>query len=142
MMVRERWATFLVDKQAKALNLASAAILLIGTFIFAGPALAQPSDPCPTGQLGTGTGQDIVINRKCTVGMGTYNYGNVNIIAKGSLVFEENVRNEKIDFWAKSAVFLPTPPVSCRRTPSDSEFSAGCSPFIFTARTTALAERG
>ena len=34
----------------------------------------------------------------------TYNYGNVNIIAKGSLVFEENVRDEKIDFWAKSIV--------------------------------------
>lgn len=40
---------------------------------------------------------------------GTYNYGNVNIIAQGSpllpqgsLVFEENERNEKIDFWAKS----------------------------------------
>jgi hypothetical protein len=95
-------ATFLVDKHAKVFNLASAAVLLMGTFIFAGPALAQGQDPCPTGQLGTGAGQDIVINRPCTVGMGTYNYGNVNIIAQGSLVFEENVDNETIDFWAKS----------------------------------------
>jgi hypothetical protein len=99
MMVREWGATILVDKQAKALNLASAAVLLIGTVIVAGPALAQTPDPCPNGQLSVGTGQDIVINHPCTVGMGTYNYGNVNIIAKGSLVFEENVPNEKIDFW-------------------------------------------
>jgi hypothetical protein len=88
-MVREWGATFLVDKHAKALNLASAAVLLIGTFMIAGPALAQGQDPCPNGQLPTGgTGQDIVINHACTVHLGTYNYGNVNI-ANGSLVFEE-----------------------------------------------------
>src|SRR5262245_30028998 len=103
MKGREWGATFLVDKHPKALNLASAAVLLIGPFMFAGPALAQTPDPCPNGQVPMGTGKDIVIDKQCTVGKtGTYNYGNVNIIAKGSLVFEENVRNEKIDFWAKS----------------------------------------
>jgi hypothetical protein len=101
MMARERRAA-VADKQAKALNLVRVAVLLIGAFIFGGPALAQAPDPCPGGQLPAGTGQDIVINHPCTVRMGTYNYGNVNIIAKGSLVFEENVRGEKIDFWAKS----------------------------------------
>jgi hypothetical protein len=45
MMVREWGATFLIDKHAKALNLASAAVLLIGTFMIAGPALAQGQDP-------------------------------------------------------------------------------------------------
>ena len=71
MMARERRATVLADKQAKALNLVRVAVLLIGTFIFGGPALAQTPDPCPGGQLPTGTGQDIVINHPCTVRMGT-----------------------------------------------------------------------
>jgi len=100
-MARERRGTFVIFKRAKATNLAVAAFLLIGTFIFAGPALAQ-TDPCPHDQLPTGTGQDIVINHTCSVIGGTYNYGNVNIVAKGSLVFEENTRNERIDFWTKS----------------------------------------
>src|SRR5262245_1406705 len=98
-------ATFLVDKHAKALNLASAAVLLIGTFMFAGPALAQNPDTCAGGQLGPGNPanpQDLLISGECHVGSGVYSYRNVNIIAKGSLVFEENVRNEKIDFWASS----------------------------------------
>src|SRR6476620_11588219 len=100
-MMRERGATFAVFKQAKAINLASAVVLLIGAFLFGGPALAQ-TDSCPNGLLSAGTGQDVVINHKCSVTGGTYNYGNVNIIAKGSLVFEENTRNERLDFWTKS----------------------------------------
>ena len=100
-MMRERGATFVVFKQAKAINLASAVVLLIGAFLYGGPALAQ-TDPCPNGLLPAGTGQDVVINHKCSVTGGTYNYGNVNIIAKGSLVFEENTRNERLDFWTKS----------------------------------------
>jgi hypothetical protein len=100
-MVRERGATCVAHKQAKAIKFVSAAVLLIGTLIFGGPALAQ-TDPCPDGKLPAGAGQDIVIDHNCSVVGGTYNYGNVNIIAKGSLVFEENVRNERIDFWTKA----------------------------------------
>ncbi len=101
-MTRVCGVSFAVRKQAKALNLACAAALLLLTFLFAGPALAQLPDPCPTGQLGMGGGADIVINKRCNVGSGNYNYGNVNIIAGGSLVFQELIPNVKIDFWAKA----------------------------------------
>jgi hypothetical protein len=145
-MGREWGAKFVVHEWTKALNLASGAVLLIGTFIFAGPALAQP-DPCPGGQLPTGTGQDIVIDKQCTVGKtGTYNYGNVNIIWNGSLIFQENVRNERIDFWAKSILVenkgsLLTASTGVVSPYSErSGFSGGCSPFIFTALTRALKE--
>ena len=102
-MVREWGAKFLVHKQAKVLNLTRAAVLLIGSLLIAGSARAQVPDPCPTGQLGMGMGQDIVINKRCNVGSsGSYNYGDVNIIAGGSLVFQELLPNVKINFWAKS----------------------------------------
>ena len=56
-MMRERGATFVAHKLAKAINLASAVVLLIGMFLFAGPALAQTAD-CPTeGLLPAGSGQ-------------------------------------------------------------------------------------
>src|SRR5262249_40677417 len=60
------------------------------------------ADPCPNGTLPPGTGQDIVISTPCNVGgqvpTGLYQYGNVNIIAGGSLNFSD----AKIDFWAKA----------------------------------------
>src|SRR5215831_798824 len=109
-MVREWGATFLVRKQAIALNLASAAVLLIGSLLAAGSARAQAPNPCQSGNLDPGSGQDLMVgptmapDKKCHVGgvNSPYNYGNVNILAGGSLVFDEPLSNGKIDFWAKS----------------------------------------
>jgi hypothetical protein len=114
-MVRERGATVAVFKQAKPMNFkqakpmnfAVAAVLLIGTLLFGGPALAQ-ADPCPNGLLPAGTGQDVVINHKCSATGGTYNYGNVNIVAKGSLVFEAmsgSTFGPNRSWWRMAAVF-------------------------------------
>ena len=88
---------------------ASIAISLLRAVLIAGSgaALAAPfPDPCPTGFLDKGTGQDIVIYKECHVGAGTYTYGKVNIIQngaqKGKLVFDELIPDVKIDFWASS----------------------------------------
>jgi hypothetical protein len=107
-MVREWGAKFINHKHAKALNLASAAVLLIGSLLTAGSARAQAPNPCQSGSLDPGGGQDLMVvptmapDKRCHVGSGTYNYGNVNILAGGSLVFDELLPDVKIDFWAKS----------------------------------------
>ncbi|HZM07304.1 MAG TPA: hypothetical protein VFC11_02490, partial [Methylocella sp.] len=66
-----------------------------------GPGGRSP-DPCPTGNLDTGTGQDLVINKECHAGSGKYLYGKVNIIKNGKLIFDEKIADVKIDFWASS----------------------------------------
>ena len=53
---------------------------------------------CGTQALPTGTGKDLVVNGVCTVGAGTYTYGNVNIVNGGSLRFGDTAT----DFYAKS----------------------------------------
>ncbi len=53
---------------------------------------------CGTQALPTGTGKDVVVNGLCTVGAGTYTYGDVNIVNGGSLRFGDT----KTDFYAKS----------------------------------------
>jgi cell migration-inducing and hyaluronan-binding protein len=45
-----------------------------------------------------------VVTSPCTVGPGEYHYGNVNIIAGGSLTFDEKATASKIDFWASSII--------------------------------------
>jgi hypothetical protein len=50
--------------------------------------LAPPSQP----------GTDLLVKVPCQVGAGTYQFGNVNIIAGGSLIFADAT----IDFWATS----------------------------------------
>ncbi|MGH7933352.1 MAG: hypothetical protein ACREQN_09305, partial [Candidatus Binataceae bacterium] len=48
--------------------------------------------------LDQGTGEDLVVDTACTVKGGTYNYGDVNILEGGSLIFTDTTT----DFWAKS----------------------------------------
>jgi hypothetical protein len=67
------------------------------------PPLARAqSDPCPNGILLAGNGGDIVIAKACaadgSVPNGLYQYGNINIIADGSLSFADAV----INLWAKN----------------------------------------
>jgi hypothetical protein len=114
-MVRERGATFVAHKLAKAINLASASVLLIGIFLFAGPALAQPaSDTCSTGKLDPGNldnPPDLIIDHECHVsGAASYYFNNVNIIAdstrgtRGKLVFDEDPHSPFTGFLARSIV--------------------------------------
>ncbi len=76
-------------------------ILLAGLFCL-GVVSQCHADDCPNGILPPGTGQDIVISVSCTVDgsapNGLYQYGNVNIIANGALMFDD----VKVDFWAKN----------------------------------------
>jgi hypothetical protein len=64
-------------------------------------ALAQ-NDPCPNGILPAGSGADIIINKACAADgsapNGLYQYGNINIVANGSLSFADAV----INLWAKN----------------------------------------
>ncbi len=54
---------------------------------------------CKNGPLASpGTGKDLVVTGTCTVGAGTYNYGEINILAGGILQFGDTVT----DFYAKS----------------------------------------
>jgi hypothetical protein len=114
-MVRERGATFIAHKLAKAINLASAAVLLIGIFLFAGPALAQEVDICQGGKLGPGdqnNPKDLTIGGDCHVGTGFHYFNNVNIIGTsvfasgpkthGKLIFDD-VPVETV-FYARSIV--------------------------------------
>jgi hypothetical protein len=54
--------------------------------------------PCANGKLNPGNGEDLTVSTPCSVGGGTFHYGNVNIIKDGSLNFDD----KNIDFWAKS----------------------------------------
>ncbi len=62
---------------------------------------AEAADSCANGILAPGTGDDLLVTGSCTVGAGTYHYGNVNIIEGGTLQFIESTKAET-DFWAKS----------------------------------------
>lgn len=56
---------------------------------------------CPDGmmdQLPAGTGEDLEVVGACTVGPGTYHYGDVNVLAGGTLTFTDS----EIEFWATS----------------------------------------
>ncbi|MGA2400870.1 MAG: G8 domain-containing protein, partial [Syntrophobacteraceae bacterium] len=56
---------------------------------------------CTGGALPAGSGENVVVSGTCTVGAGIYRYGNVNIIAGGTLKFIESP-NAGTHFWAKS----------------------------------------
>jgi hypothetical protein len=118
-MVRDQGATFVAYKLAKAINFATAAVLLIGTFLFAGPTLAQPREveTCPTGRLNDRPGggdfinpPDLLIDHECHVGIGWFGYNNVNIISgglpgnrtHGKLIFVEDRDGTSIQFYAHS----------------------------------------
>ena len=75
----------------------------------AGGTLAPPSQP----------GSDLLVNVACQVGAGTYQFGNVNVVAGGSLIFADAT----IDFWARSILVendgsliagSPTAPIGTR----------------------------
>ncbi len=53
---------------------------------------------CSGGALTPGNGEDLEVTGMCTVGVGTYQYHNVNIYGGGTLAFGD----AKIDFWAES----------------------------------------
>jgi Pentapeptide repeats (8 copies)/G8 domain len=59
---------------------------------------AGAPDPCANGKLNPGNGEDLIVSTPCSVGGGTFHYGNVNIVNNGSLDFDD----KNIDFWAKS----------------------------------------
>jgi hypothetical protein len=113
-MVRERAATLVACKLAKAINLASAAVVLIGIFLFAGTALAQQVDDCPNGKLDPGDQKnppDLIIGQECHVGRGVHYFNNVNIITgnapgmprtPGKLIFDDD--SYGIGFSARSIV--------------------------------------
>jgi hypothetical protein len=117
-MVRERRATFVGHKKAKAINLAAAAGLLLGVFIFDAPALAQQVVTCPpSGRLNDTPGNftdppDLLIDHECHVGIGGFVYNNVNIISGGTpsapthgrLIFDEDRDGTDIKFFARSIV--------------------------------------
>jgi hypothetical protein len=84
---------------------AAALIVLAMQICSAGAAHAAGLDKCsPSGNLGPGTGNDLLIDRYCAVGVGTYHYRNVNIVSGGALVFAEKATtlNGVINFWANS----------------------------------------
>jgi G8 domain-containing protein len=86
-------------------GLASAALVVLALVAHGiGSAEARPSRACPGGVLPPGqtNGRDLVVRTHCTVGPGTYNVGNVNILAGGTLVFTDPPSSGATDFWAKS----------------------------------------
>jgi hypothetical protein len=97
---------------------AVALILLIAGFFFGlASADAARAHTCPTGVLapqpvrlggGNAKGQqpDLVITGTCVVNqVGTYNFGQINIVGGGQLIFEEPATPDtNIAFWANSIV--------------------------------------
>ena len=77
-------------------------LFLIGAPSGVPSALAQSDSAtaCPGGRLQPGSGEDIVLDAPCQVGNGNYQYGNINLIANGSLDFNDAI----IDMWVKSIV--------------------------------------
>lgn len=65
---------------------------------------------CPAGggdtpeALPAGSGEDLEVVGPCTVGAGTYHYGNVNVYDGGSLTFADAV----VDFWTSGIVIENT----------------------------------
>jgi G8 domain len=153
-MVRERGATFAAHKQAKAINWVTATVLLIGTFLFAAPVLAQQVETCPTGRLNDRPGggdfthpPDLLIDHECHVGIGWFSYNNVNIISgpgnrtHGKLIFVEDRDGTSIQFYAHS--ILVENGGSLEAGTADKPFGSrgDISPSMFTVRTRALVEQ-
>lgn len=118
----------------KALTQGILVILFAGVFMAAGSGLARAAadpDKCPaTGILGPGTGNDLLIDRECHVGDGTYQYGNVNIINGGQLIFDEakNTLNVRIHFWA-SAILVEYGGSLMAGSPPGASWNPGGAPF-------------
>ncbi len=74
-----------------------ASLVAFGKLSTPSPVSAAP-DPCPGGNLAPGGGEDIVLSAPCSAGVGTFHYGNVNIVNGGSLTFQD----QAIDFWSKN----------------------------------------
>ena len=112
-MAPEQRATFVGHRLTKAINLASAAVLFIGIFLFAGPAFAREPDNCPDGKLGPGdkaNPPDLVVSGVCRVGGSEHYFNNVNILSghkpgqsvtQGKLIFEEGAKSSTF-FYARS----------------------------------------
>jgi hypothetical protein len=83
------------------LSIACAAGALIATLAVL-PAARAATVECPPGggmtpaALLPGSGDDLVVTGPCTVGAGTYHYGDVNVYGGGTLTFDDAA----IDFWA------------------------------------------
>jgi len=79
-----------------------AAVVVCLLLICVPPCGVAQNDPCPNGILPAGNGNDIVINKGCaadgSVPNGLYQYGNINIVANGSLSFADAV----INLWARN----------------------------------------
>src|SRR5580704_7823254 len=109
MPVPPKSAANILTVLLQALSGGSVPALLCGALLL-GLALAQGVQShvttCSTGALPAGNGGDLIVRGpgNCTVNAGTYQYGNVNIIAGGALVFTDT----KIDFWAKSILIENT----------------------------------
>jgi hypothetical protein len=76
---------------------------LLTAFGAVGPACAQSQCPTPNGP---GQEPNLTINTICTVSQpGTYNYGDINIVSGGFLIFQEpDAANTRIVFFASSIV--------------------------------------
>lgn len=83
-------------KIAEAL-FASAALALAAA-VQAGPSLGtrQAADTCASGVLNSRNGGDLIVTARCQVPAGTYQFGDVHVLAGGSLEFDDAV----IQFWA------------------------------------------
>ena len=89
-----------------------AAVVVAAALLFpAGPGQAQVGrnlQKCLGGVLkepgsagGGENGDELVVDVACKVGAGTYRFGNVNVIAGGTLEFVEG-KDARIEFWARS----------------------------------------
>jgi hypothetical protein len=98
-MARYREIWFVVYRSMNALKCLTALMLLVGALMTAGVARAQ--DVCPNGILPLSGPTPLVIDKECHVGNGNYGYDVINIIAGGSLIFDDD---GQINFWARSII--------------------------------------
>ncbi len=80
---------------------ATVAAIVVAMAFASGASQAAPGETvrCQSGTLEPGDGaENLVVDRTCSVGEGTYRYRNVNIVAGGTLQFAD----APIDFWAAS----------------------------------------
>lgn len=88
----------------RAALLLAASVLMAVLPVPAAQAQGADFDTCGAGgraqKLSPGTGRDLRVTGTCTVAKGTYNYGNINILANGVLTFTDEV----IDLWTKGIV--------------------------------------
>ena len=81
------WARFSLNGSKIVFRRLTVLMLLVGALLIAGAARAQ--NICPNNILPLGNGESLAINKECHVRDGAYSYDNVNIIAGGSLIFDE-----------------------------------------------------